>query len=90
MMLHAQDKGSVALEALSIMLPYARLEEHLIIDYEAKLRHFAQLNHPYPHKSPKRKAIHLTMLTTYGVAHNAYWNNIQSEVTMDDLFKESR
>jgi len=37
-----------------------------------------------------RKAIHLTMITTYGVAHNAYWNNIQSEVTMDDLFKESR
>ncbi|MDR1633298.1 MAG: AAA family ATPase [Dysgonamonadaceae bacterium] len=33
-----------------------------------------------------RKTIHTTMLTTYGVKHNAYWNNIQSEVTMADLF----
>ena len=35
-----------------------------------------------------RKAIHTTMITTYGAAHNAYWNNIQSEVTLEDLFKE--
>ena len=35
-----------------------------------------------------RKAIHTTMITTYGVAHNAYWNNIQSEVDLKDLFKE--
>ena len=34
-----------------------------------------------------RKAIHITMVTTYGVRHNAYWNNIQSEVTMNDLFR---
>ena len=33
-----------------------------------------------------RKALHLTMVTTYGVKHNEYWGNIQSEVTMDDLF----
>ena len=34
-----------------------------------------------------RKAVHITMVTTYGVKHNAYWNNIQSEVTMEDLFR---
>jgi hypothetical protein len=33
-----------------------------------------------------RKTVHTTMIITYGVKHNAYWNNIQSEVTMDDLF----
>ena len=33
-----------------------------------------------------RKAIHLTMVTTYGVKHNDYHNVIQSEVKMDDLF----
>jgi len=33
-----------------------------------------------------RKAIHITMVTTYGVKRNEYWGNIQSEVTMDDLF----
>jgi hypothetical protein len=32
------------------------------------------------------KAIHLTFITTYGLKHNAYWGNIQSEVTMEDLF----
>jgi hypothetical protein len=37
-----------------------------------------------------RKAVHITMLTTYGVKHNEYWNSIQSEVTMNDLFVKSR
>ena len=36
-----------------------------------------------------RKTIHTTMVTTYGVVHNAYWNNIQSEVLLDDLFEYS-
>ncbi len=34
-----------------------------------------------------KKAIHLTMVTTFGVKKNAYWNDIQSEVTLDDLFE---
>lgn len=34
-----------------------------------------------------RKAVHITMVTTYGLTHNAYCNNIQSEVTADDLFR---
>jgi hypothetical protein len=33
-------------------------------------------------------AVHLTMVTVNGVKHNAAWNDIQSEVTLDDLFKE--
>ncbi|MDR2621914.1 MAG: hypothetical protein LBC48_04950 [Dysgonamonadaceae bacterium] len=33
-----------------------------------------------------RKTVHITMITTYGVKHNEYWNNIQSEVKLDDLF----
>ena len=32
------------------------------------------------------KAVHLTMITTYGLRHNPYSGIIQSEVTMDDLF----
>ena len=39
MMLHAQDKGSVALEALVIMLPYAWLEEHQLC-FDGKNRQF--------------------------------------------------
>lgn len=33
------------------------------------------------------KSIHLTMVTTCGLAHNVYWNDVQSEVTLDDLFR---
>ena len=40
----------------------------------------------FAEKTKTRKAIHLTILTTYGVERNEYWGNIQSEVTMDDLF----
>jgi AAA+ ATPase superfamily predicted ATPase len=40
----------------------------------------------FKNETKTRKTIHLTMVTTYGVKHNEYWNNIQSEVTMDDLF----
>jgi len=33
-----------------------------------------------------RKTLHLTMITTYGIKRNQYWGNIQSEVTINDLF----
>ena len=33
-----------------------------------------------------RKAVHLTMITTYGVKQNEYSDMIQSEVKMEDLF----
>jgi AAA+ ATPase superfamily predicted ATPase len=37
-------------------------------------------------ESKTKQAIHTTLITTYGIKHNEYWNNIQSEVVMDDLF----
>ncbi|MDR1238471.1 MAG: ATP-binding protein [Propionibacteriaceae bacterium] len=36
-----------------------------------------------------RKAIHLTMITPYGLADTGYRGDIQSEVTMEDLFQGS-
>ena len=33
-----------------------------------------------------KNAIHITLITTYGAKHNEYWGNVQSEVTMADLF----
>ena len=38
--------------------------------------------------SKTRKAIHLTMVTSNGLVNNAYANQIQSEITLEDLFKE--
>jgi hypothetical protein len=37
-------------------------------------------------KANAKKSVHITMITTYGVKHNEYWNNIQSEVLLEDLF----
>ena len=34
-----------------------------------------------------KKALHLTMVTTYGVKNNPYSGMIQNEVTLDDLFE---
>ena len=33
-----------------------------------------------------KKSVHITMITTCGIKHNEYWNNIQSEVLLDNLF----
>ena len=33
-----------------------------------------------------KKAVHVTMVTTYGVKHNIYYDEIQSEVAQDQLF----
>lgn len=35
-----------------------------------------------------KKALHLTMVTINGIVRNAQWNDIQNEVTADQLFKE--
>ena len=40
----------------------------------------------FKYETKTKKAVHLTMITTYGVKHNEYRGNIQSEVTMNDLF----
>jgi AAA+ ATPase superfamily predicted ATPase len=37
-------------------------------------------------ESNLRDAVHLTLITTYGIKRNEYWGNIQSEVVLDDLF----
>jgi hypothetical protein len=40
----------------------------------------------FTHEAKVRKAVHITMITTYGIERNEYWENIQSEVQMEDLF----
>jgi predicted AAA+ superfamily ATPase len=38
--------------------------------------------------SATRKAVHVTYVTTFGLKRNAYANDVQSEVTLADLFAE--
>ena len=41
----------------------------------------------FKRESRTKKAIHLTMITTYGVKLGGYADEVQSQVTMDDLFE---
>lgn len=54
-------------------------------EYDAVLRHKIAR---FADATKLRKSLRLTMVTTYGIVHNAYWNSVQSEVVADDLFKE--
>jgi len=38
--------------------------------------------------SKTRKSLHLTLVTAAGLKHNEYYGRIQSEVTLDDLFRQ--
>jgi AAA+ ATPase superfamily predicted ATPase len=42
----------------------------------------------FSQETKSRKAIHLTLITTFGVKQNDYYGLIQSEVKMEDLFRE--
>ena len=33
-----------------------------------------------------RRIIHVTVVTAHGLKHNVYWNNVQAEIGLDDLF----
>ncbi|MDY0266943.1 MAG: hypothetical protein RBQ94_04780, partial [Methanimicrococcus sp.] len=35
-----------------------------------------------------KKAVHLTMVTTYGISKNMYSGMVQSEIILDDLFED--
>ncbi|MCR4561511.1 MAG: ATP-binding protein [Bacteroidales bacterium] len=42
----------------------------------------------YQTVSKTRKAVHLVMITTFGLTKNSHFGEIQNEVTAEDLFKE--
>ncbi|MDR0875225.1 MAG: ATP-binding protein [Clostridiales Family XIII bacterium] len=43
--------------------------------------------HAFAGENKKKKALHTTFVTTYGVKRNKYISLVQSEVTMNDLFR---
>jgi len=52
-------------------------------EYDKKLRNKISA---FISENNTRKAIHLLMLTTYGIARNKYYSAVQKEVILDDLF----
>lgn len=60
-------------------------EAYEISDAEGeKLRHRRQA---YIEDEQFKGSAFITMVSPYGVMHNAQWNSIQSEVTLEDLFQ---
>ena len=59
----------------------------LIQNNELKKNKFKPCTGVYTDKTKTKKTIFLTLITTYGVAKNAYYKSqVQSEVMMDALF----
>jgi AAA+ ATPase superfamily predicted ATPase len=52
-------------------------------DYDMKLRMRAET---FREETGTKKALHTTMVTTHGISRNAYYGEVQAEVTLDDLF----
>ena len=60
------------------------LSEYVIdAEYEQKLRNKKSV---FIGATNTKKAVHLTMVTTFGIKANAYSGIVQNEVTLDDLF----
>lgn len=65
-------------------MKFSNTEYGISADYEEKLRNRVAV---FKAITKTRKAIQHTFVTTYGVRHNLHCAIVQSEVTMDDLFK---
>ncbi|MBQ0016737.1 MAG: ATP-binding protein [Bacteroidales bacterium] len=52
-------------------------------DYASALQQKADI---FRNVTATRKAIHITMITANGLQHNEYWQTVQQELTIDQLF----
>ena len=64
-------------------IKYANMPYTITKDYEENLREKIEI---FRQEVAPRKAIHLLMLTTFGIKQNLYSGMVQNEVTLDDLF----
>lgn len=65
-------------------MKFSRGEYNITRDYARKLTERREL---FREVTETRAALHLTMVTTFGVKQNAYSSVIQNEVTMDEMFR---
>lgn len=64
-------------------MKYSMSEFTIDADYERELRNKKSA---FIETTKTRKAVHLTMVTTYGVRQNSHSGVVQSEITLEDLF----
>lgn len=64
-------------------MKYSMSEFSIDAEYERNLRNKKSA---FIESTNTRKAVHLTMVTTYGIRQNSHSGIIQSEITLEDLF----
>lgn len=64
-------------------MKYSLSEFTIDADYECELRNKKSA---FIEATKTRKAVHLTMVMTYGVRKNSHSGVVQSEITLEDLF----
>jgi len=64
-------------------MKYAKMQFAITKDDEEQLRKKIEA---FRQEASPRKAIHLLLLTTFGIKQNQYSAIVQNEVTLDDLF----
>jgi AAA+ ATPase superfamily predicted ATPase len=64
-------------------MKYSRNQFTITNKYDMELKNKVAV---FIEETSTKKSVHLTMLTTCGLVKNQYWGNIQSEITMEDLF----
>lgn len=94
-------KGETGKEGAQIDLLISRADRAVNIcemkyasePYEIKAEESRKLNHrraAFIEDEAFTGSVFVTMVTPHGVARNEHWNDVQSEVTLDDLFQEPR
>ena len=64
-------------------MKYGKKEYAITKDYEDEL---IRKKTTFAEVTKTKSAVHTVMVTTNGLAHNAYLGEIQNEVDLDDLF----
>lgn len=65
-------------------MKYTHAEYVLDMEEDQRLR---QRIATFVHQTRTKKAVYLTMVTTYGLKPGGYCDDVQSQITMDDLFE---
>ena len=65
-------------------MKYSTQEYAISRETDEKLRH---KRNDFMNVTKTKSAVHLTLVTTYGLVSNSYAGNIQSVITAEDLFQ---
>lgn len=65
-------------------IKFSRREYSITNDYSQDLLEKKEV---FKQSTNTSKSVHLTFITTMGLKHNVYWNDVQSEVTLNQLFE---